>query len=79
MVRRGDLPCFLLAAGCADFRQEKGPGDYPSPCVWWWNREPNPRPHMRFVSKALFLRVPARTKWPFCFVKNLGWVGVGLR
>jgi len=47
--------------------------------IWWRNREPNPRPHMRFVSKALFLRVPARTKWPFCFVKNLGWVGVGLR
>lgn len=46
---------------------------------WWWNTEPNPRPHMRFVSKALFLRVPACTKWPFCYVKSLGWVGVGLR
>lgn len=44
-----------------------------------WNTEPNPRPHMRFVSKALFLRVPACTKWPFCYVKSLGWVGVGLR
>ena len=27
-----------------DFRQEKGPGDFPSPCVWWSWRELNPRP-----------------------------------
>ena len=27
-----------------DFGQEKGPGDYPSPCVWWRWRESNPRP-----------------------------------
>ncbi|SDX04620.1 hypothetical protein SAMN05216317_1265 [Nitrosomonas eutropha] len=20
-----------------DFRQEKGPGDYPSPSIWWWD------------------------------------------
>jgi len=27
-----------------DFRQEKGPGDYPDPCDWWRWRELNPRP-----------------------------------
>ena len=34
---------------------------------------------MTSVSKALFLRVPTCTKWPFCIVKNHGWVSVGLR
>lgn len=24
-----------------DSRQEKGPGDYPSPCVWWWGSTPH--------------------------------------
>ena len=29
-----------------DFRQEKGPGDYPGPSVWWRRGESNPRPKM---------------------------------
>jgi hypothetical protein len=26
------------------FHARKGPGDYPSPGVWWWEWEPDPRP-----------------------------------
>ena len=43
-------------AWCGDFRQEKGPGDYPGPCVWWWNTEPNPRPLSEPDSNTLALR-----------------------
>src|SRR5690606_31720775 len=31
-------------AWCGDFGQEKGPGDYPSPYIWWTERGSNPRP-----------------------------------
>jgi hypothetical protein len=28
-------------ARLGDFRQEKGPGDFPSPSIWWWDRNPH--------------------------------------
>ena len=41
-----------------DFRQEKGPGEYPSPCIWWRRRESNPRPQALdcriYVRSSLF-------------------------
>src|SRR5690606_8692601 len=40
----------------ADFREEKGPGDCPSPCVWGWNAEPDPRPLPKPDSNAWALR-----------------------
>ena len=46
---------------CAgDFGQEKGPGDFPSPCNWWWNTEPNPRPQSEPDSNASALSPPIR-------------------
>jgi len=32
-----------------NFTQEKGPGEIPSPCIWWSWRELNPRPQAIFV------------------------------
>lgn len=26
---------------CGDFRQEKGPGEHPGPCDWWWGGTPH--------------------------------------
>jgi hypothetical protein len=39
-----------------DFGQEKGPREFPSPCIWWWNTEPNPRPNSGQDSKVSILR-----------------------
>lgn len=42
-----------------DFRQEKGPGDYPSPSDWWRRGESNPRPQVLdsriYVRSSLFV------------------------
>ena len=37
-----------------DFRQEKGPGDFPSPCVWWSWRDLNPRPQIFHAQFYMF-------------------------
>jgi len=37
-----------------DFRQEKGPGDYPSPSFWWRRRELNPRP--QYLDHRIYMR-----------------------
>jgi hypothetical protein len=69
----------LNPAWRGDFGQEKGPGEFPSPCMWWRNTEPNPRPSMRLFRKALILRVLASIKWPFCIVGTLCWASLPLQ
>ncbi len=40
-----------------DFRQEKGPGDYPSPCGWWRRRLPNSHPNVLKNIRSRSLKV----------------------
>jgi len=54
-------------AWCGDFRQEKGPGDYPNPSIWWSRGDLNPRPPVRryrfYMLSHLYLVNSAPPEW----------------
>ena len=52
--KRTRKPIGRNPAWRGDFRQEKGPGDYPSPCVWWSWRDLNPRPQIFHAQFYMF-------------------------